>query len=128
MNVSTITEGPSSDDDPDQHERDEDTVRGGFWRKVQRTVGKVPFLDEALASYYCAVDSRTPTYVKKILFGALAYFVIPTDMIPDFISGLGYGDDATVLLAARSTVRKHINSEHRDAAEMKLAKLRNQDG
>ena len=123
-----MTGHPSSDDDPDQLERDKASVRGGFWRKVRRTIGKVPFLDEALASYYCAVDSRTPTYVKTILFGALAYFVIPTDMIPDFISGLGYGDDATVLLAARSMVLKHISSEHRAAADLKLAKLRNQNG
>ena len=66
--------------------------------------------------------------MKTILFGALAYFVIPTDMIPDFISGLGYVDDATVLLAATSTVSKHISGEHRDAAELKLAKLRNRNG
>ena len=109
-------------------ERDAATVRGGFWRKVRRTFGKVPFLDDALAAYYCAIDSQTPRYVKAVLFGALAYFIVPTDMIPDFIAGLGYGDDATVLLTAIATVRKHISGAHRDAAQAKLAELRDQDG
>ena len=122
-----MTDDPPSDYDPNQLERDEASVRGGFWRKVRRTIGKVPFLDEALAAYYCAADSQTPAYVKAILFGALAYFVIPTDMIPDFIAGFGYGDDATVLLTAIATVRKHISGAHRDAAQLKLAELRDED-
>jgi len=114
-------------DDPKQAQRDERSVRSGFWRKVKRTVGKVPFLDEAVSAYFCAVDSQTPGYVKALLFGALAYFVVPTDMIPDFIAGLGYGDDATVLLTAIGTVRKHVTGKHRDAARQKLADLGNPD-
>ena len=114
-------------DDPKRAQRDERSVRSGFWRKVKRTVGKVPFLDEAVSAYFCAVDSQTPGYVKALLFGALAYFVVPTDMIPDFIVGLGYGDDATVLLTAIGTVRKHITGKHRDAARQKLADLSNAD-
>ena len=107
--------------------RDERSVRSGFWRKVKRTGGKVPFLDEAVSAYFCAVDSQTPGYVKALLFGALAYFVVPTDMIPDFIVGFGYGDAATVLLTAIGTVRKLITGNHRDAARQKLADLSNAD-
>mgnify|MGYP001235498912 CR=1 FL=1 len=114
-------------DDPRRAQRDERSVRSGFWRKVKRTLGTVPFLDEAMAAYFCAVDSQTPGYVQALLFGALAYFVVPTDMIPDFIAGLGYSDDATVLLTAISTVRRHITGEHRDAARQKLADLRDAD-
>ena len=110
--------------DEDDHKSDERTDPRGFWRKARRTVGKVPFLDEALAAYYCALDSRTPGYVKAVLFGALAYFVVPTDMIPDFIAGFGYGDDATVLLTTIGTVRRHITGEHREDARRKLADLR----
>lgn len=113
--------------DHERTERDEPTDRSRFWRKARRTVGKVPFLDEALAAYCCAGDSRTPAYVKAVLLGALAYFVVPTDMIPDFIAGLGYGDDATVLLAAIGTVRKHITDEHRDDARRMLATLREEE-
>ena len=104
-------------------EADEQSDPRGFWRKARRTVGKVPFLDEALAAYYCALDPRTPGYVKAVLLGALAYFVVPTDMIPDFIAGLGYGDDATVLLTAIGTMRKHVSDEHREDARRKLTAL-----
>ena len=45
------------DFDLDKLARNEAAVRGGFWRKVQRTLGSVPFLDEALAAYYCAIEA-----------------------------------------------------------------------
>jgi uncharacterized membrane protein YkvA (DUF1232 family) len=47
---------------------------------------------------------------------ALAYFVLPTDMIPDFLIGVGFGDDAAVLLATINMVRSHITPAHREAA------------
>ena len=132
MDAPVIAKVPSSIFDPDRlkHDetRNETIVRNRFWRKVRRTMGKVPFLDEALAAYYCTRDSQTPLYAKAILLGALAYFVVPTDMIPDFIAGLGYGDDATVLVAAISALRNHIKPEHRTAAQVKLAELRDETG
>ena len=46
--------------DPKKFARDQERVRTGFWRKLKRYAGKVPFLDEALAGYYCATDPKTP--------------------------------------------------------------------
>jgi uncharacterized membrane protein YkvA (DUF1232 family) len=37
-------------------------------------------------------------------------------MIPDFLVGIGFGDDATILLAAITMVRSHISPLHREAA------------
>ena len=68
----------------------------GFWEKMRATVGLVPFSEEAVAGYFCAVDPSTPARVKVILVAALAYFIMPADMIPDVIIGLGFTDDATV--------------------------------
>ena len=87
-------------------------VRNRFWDKVPDTLGRVPFLDRAVAAYYAAVDPATPAHVKAVLFAALAYFVMPADMIPDFIAGLGYGDDAAVLLAVVRTLSSHIGEAH----------------
>ena len=98
------------------HVRDERVVQSGFWRKVRSTLGKVPFIEDAVAAYYCATDRSTPAYVRAVLFGALAYFVVPVDIIPDFIAGLGFTDDATVLMAAFSAVRSHFKPEHRSQA------------
>lgn len=87
-----------------------------FWTKIKATVGVVPFADQFVAIWYCAMDPRTPTKVKAILLGALAYFVLPFDIIPDVIVGLGYGDDLAVLVGAVRAVWPHITEEHRSRA------------
>lgn len=102
--------------DPRQFQRDKARVEKGFCAKVRRTLGRVPFLEEAVAAYYCAVDRETPTQVKAILMGALAYFVLPADMIPDFIAWLGFADDAAVLAMAIRSVEPHIKERHRHRA------------
>jgi len=109
--------------DPDRLRRDSDRVERGFWDKVRRTLGYVPFLEEAVAAYYCALDRNTPLQVKAVLMGALAYFVLPADLIPDFIAWFGFGDDAAVLYAAIRTVAPHIKPQHRDRARATLARL-----
>jgi len=116
--------GPDESGDSDSGPTDDaKAVDRGFWNKVRRTLGRVPFLDEAIAAYYCATDPKTPRHVQVVLFGALAYFVIPTDMIPDFIAGLGFTDDATVLVAVISTVRRYITLDHRARARAILDDL-----
>jgi len=107
---------------------DANVVLKGFWNKVRRTLGRVPFLDEAVAAYYCATDPKTPRRVQAILLGALAYFVVPTDMIPDFIAGLGFTDDAAVLAAVIGTVRRHITDDHRAGARAVLDRFANTGG
>jgi uncharacterized membrane protein YkvA (DUF1232 family) len=102
--------------DAEKLARDRETVETGFWQKVRRTLGRIPFSEDAVAAYYCAVDSETPGYVRAVLLGALAYFVIPTDVIPDVIAGLGFTDDASVLLTALSAVGGNLKPHHRDQA------------
>ena len=109
--------GPDESGDSESGPKDDaEAVDKGFWSKVRRTLGRVPFLDEAIAAYYCATDPNTPRHVRVALLGALAYFVIPTDMIPDFIAGLGFTDDATVLAVVIGTVRRYITLDHRARA------------
>ncbi len=102
--------------DPGQLRADQSTVESGFWSKVKKTIGNVPLIEDAIASFYAATDSATPIHVKAVLFGALAYFVLPLDAIPDFIPGVGFTDDAAVLAAALATVRRHVTQEHRRRA------------
>ena len=97
-------------------------VKRSFWRKLRRTLGRVPFTEELLAAYFCATDRATPTHVKAVLLAAIAYFIIPTDLLPDFIAGFGFTDDATVLYAAIATVRGHIKPAHTERASAALEK------
>jgi uncharacterized membrane protein YkvA (DUF1232 family) len=96
--------------------RNERIVRDGFWKKLLKFAGKVPFADDAAAAYFCATDPATPGKVKAILLAALAYFVMPFDVIPDFIAGLGFTDDAAVLAMALALVAKHVTPQHRAKA------------
>ena len=96
------------------HER---YVRRGFWRKVLQTLGRVPFIEQAIAAYYAAVDPATPRFAKGMLMAALAYFIMPVDMIPDVLVGLGFTDDATVLIMAIKTLAPHIKQAHRARAQ-----------
>ncbi len=102
--------------DPVKYERNRKRVEAGFWPKVRRSLGKVPFVEDAVAAYYCAMDRQTPTYVKATLMTALAYFVVPTDLLPDVVAAFGYTDDATVVALAINAVAPHVKEQHRESA------------
>ncbi|RMF12329.1 MAG: DUF1232 domain-containing protein [Alphaproteobacteria bacterium] len=95
-------------------------VRAGFWAKLRRVVGRIPFAEDLVAAYYCAIDPKTPARVRAILFAGLAYFVIPADLIPDFIAGLGFTDDASVVTAVVAAVAGYIKDHHRTRARQAL--------
>lgn len=94
-----------------------------FWRTARKAARHIPFMEEVVAAYYCALDQKTPLRVKGVLFGAISYFVLPADTIPDFILGLGFTDDVAVLSAAIAAVRAHLTPAHRLAAREALSKL-----
>lgn len=99
-------------------------VARGFWPKIRKVAARVPFAGEALAAWYAVQDDETPAAAKGMMLAALAYFVLPTDVIPDFIAGLGYTDDAAVLMAMLSLVGRHIRPRHREAAQAAVERLR----
>jgi uncharacterized membrane protein YkvA (DUF1232 family) len=94
-----------------------------FWQKLRRTLARVPFADDLLAAWFCALDTNTPAHVRGVLLGAIAYFVLPADMIPDVLAGLGFTDDAAVLAAAIMAVGRHIQPDHRRRARQALDHL-----
>lgn len=104
-----------------ENSRREERVRGQFWRTAKRAARQVPFMTELVAAYFCALDGKTPLRVRGTLLAALAYFVLPLDIIPDFILGLGFTDDITVLATAIGAISAHITSAHRDAAVKALS-------
>ena len=97
-------------------------VRKEFWKKLKRVAAKLPFVEDLLAAYYCAFDRQTPRHVQAALLGALAYFILPFDFVPDLMPVLGFTDDAAVLATALRMVASHIKPEHRDAAHAALTR------
>jgi uncharacterized membrane protein YkvA (DUF1232 family) len=99
-------------------------LQRNFWRKLKGLAASLPFAEDLLAVYYCAFDRQTPLHVKAVLLGAIAYFILPTDLIPDYIPVIGYMDDAAVLAGAIKVVNSHIKPEHREAAQRTLERMR----
>jgi uncharacterized membrane protein YkvA (DUF1232 family) len=102
-------------------------VRDGFWPKIRNVAARVPFAKEALSAYYLARDPETPLRTKGIIYGALAYFVLPTDAIPDVIAGLGFTDDAAVLMTLMTVLGSAIKPKHKAKAEVALEKIKGED-
>ena len=71
----------------------EDTLK--FIEKVKNQ----PFFDELKLLFEMITDKEYKIDKKTylIIAGALAYAVLPTDIIPDFIPGIGFVDDAFVI-------------------------------
>jgi uncharacterized membrane protein YkvA (DUF1232 family) len=102
---------------------DNGALRRSFWRKIVRVASRVPFAEELLTAYYCAFDRATPLQVKATLVGAIAYFVLPLDAIPDMLPVIGFTDDAAVLATAIKLVASSIRPEHREAARATIQRL-----
>jgi uncharacterized membrane protein YkvA (DUF1232 family) len=100
--------------------RDDEPLRRDFWAKLKRAGRRLPFIEDLLAAYYCAIDPATPKRVKLVLAGAIAYFVLPADAVPDLLPLLGFADDAAMLAAAIAQVADAINDGHRWKARQVL--------
>ena len=107
----------------EQARRDEATVRKGFWSKLQRLAAELPFAEDLLTAYYCAFDRNTPNHGRAVLLGALAYFVLPFDFMPDMLPIVGLTDDAALIAASIKLVWDNIKPVHREAARDALSRL-----
>ena len=102
----------------------ETRVRRGFWPKIVRTAARIPFADQALSVWFAARDPETPAAAKGLMLGALAYFVLPVDAIPDIFAVIGFTDDAAVFAALLATLGANIKRKHRDQAGEALERLK----
>ena len=103
---------------------EERRVRAGFWPKIAGFAVSIPFAEDALSAWYCAFDQQTPSSVRYTLVGALAYFVLPADAVPDILPLIGFADDASLLSAALLAVGSNVTATHREAARQAMANLR----
>jgi uncharacterized membrane protein YkvA (DUF1232 family) len=94
----------------------------GFREKLQRyaRVAGSQAVERALQLYYAANSPETPTWARTVAFGALAYFILPTDTIPDFIPIAGYSDDLGVLALALGTIATRITPEIKTRAHDRM--------
>lgn len=96
-----------------------------FWRKMKNSVKKVgeEIAVMGIKSWLAMADSNTSVRHKAILGGALAYFVLPTDIVPDVLAGIGFTDDMAALTLAANSVGNAITDEHEEQAREKLSSM-----
>jgi uncharacterized membrane protein YkvA (DUF1232 family) len=104
-------------------EREEAAVRRDFWGKFRKFAAQIPFAEDLLTAYYCALDRQTPNHVRLALLGALAYFISPIDVLPDVLPIVGLTDDAAIVAGAIKLVWDNIRPAHREAAQQALVRL-----
>lgn len=73
-----------------------------------------------LLLYFTLQKENVPRRAKGIIIAALGYFILPFDLIPDFIPLIGYTDDMGALMMALAIVSIYIDKEVKDKAKSKL--------
>jgi uncharacterized membrane protein YkvA (DUF1232 family) len=93
-----------------------------FWDKITRHAKGAgrQAVEKALWLFYGVQSDGTPKWAKRVIYGALGYFILPLDAIPDFIPAAGYTDDLTVMAAALATVAVYITDDVKAQAAGKL--------
>lgn len=109
---------------------DEETIRQnkkhyseeGLWEKIQKYAKKAgsSVIYAVLLLYFTMKKEEVPMQAKATIVGALGYFILPFDLIPDVAPGVGYVDDLGVLVAALMTVVMHIDEDIKTQARNKL--------
>jgi uncharacterized membrane protein YkvA (DUF1232 family) len=88
-----------------------------FLKTAKQFGGRLPFLRDAVAMYFCMLDEQTPPWAKAAIAASLGYFLMPVDAIPDVIVGLGFTDDAGVIATTITTVLAVVADRHRQQAD-----------
>ncbi|MDL2220983.1 DUF1232 domain-containing protein [Parabacteroides sp. OttesenSCG-928-N08] len=93
-----------------------------FWSKIMKCCAKagIKLVYVALLLYYALKSPNVSQKDKSIIIGALGYFILPLDVIPDFLPG-GYADDLAALLWALKTIWDNITPDIKQSAKMKLS-------
>jgi uncharacterized membrane protein YkvA (DUF1232 family) len=96
-----------------------------FWAKVKGVVRQAgePIVMEVMKAWHVAHDPQTPHHAKAILFGALAYFVLPVDAIPDAVPIVGFSDDLAALGAALYATNAYITDHTLAMARASVTKM-----
>lgn len=93
-----------------------------FWAKISHVFKRAGYelLEKALWLHYAAQRPDTPRWARMTAYGALGYFILPFDAIPDWLFGFGLTDDLGALTLAVATISQYIDDDVRQRATAKL--------
>jgi uncharacterized membrane protein YkvA (DUF1232 family) len=87
-------------------------VERGFWPWLAKLAGRIPFAEDLAAAYFCVVDPATPGRVRGVVVAALAWFVLPASVMPEFLVAVGFTDELAVSAIVVRMIRKHLKDRH----------------
>ncbi len=93
-----------------------------FWDKIKKIAKKagLKVICYALTLYYILQKDNVPIAEKGLIIGALGYFILPVDLIPDFIMGLGYTDDISAMIIAIRKSMSYVDEKVKKQVYLKL--------
>ncbi len=93
-----------------------------FWGKLKRTGRKLgrEGVRQALRLFYVLRRKDLPGKTRAIILGALGYFILPTDLMPDFLPIIGFTDDLGLLVAAFAAASQYMDADVKAKADSKL--------
>ena len=93
-----------------------------LWKKVGKIAKKagIKLIYYVLLLYYVLKDPSTPARYRMVIMGALGYFILPADVIPDLLPFAGMADDWAALIAAVSFVASAITPAIKEKAKAQL--------
>jgi uncharacterized membrane protein YkvA (DUF1232 family) len=99
------------------------SVGDAFWDKLRRyaRVAGRTVVERALRLYYASQDPATPPWARRAIYAGLAYFLVPFDLVPDFLPAVGYTDDAATLLMTLAFVSAYVGKDIKSRAAAKTA-------
>lgn len=94
----------------------------GLWNKLAKFAKKagIKVVNVTLLLYYVLTCDEVEQKDKLLIMGALGYLILPLDLIPDSIPGLGFTDDLAALLYAYNSVKAHVTPEMEEKAKKQL--------
>jgi uncharacterized membrane protein YkvA (DUF1232 family) len=93
-----------------------------LWRKLSRfaRIAGREVVEKTLCLFYAAQRPETPAWAKAVAIGALGYFILPVDALPDIAPVIGYTDDLGVLGLALATIAIYVDDGVRWRAQATL--------
>ena len=104
---------------------DDNYNENSFWDKIKAFARKagIKLIYLALLLFYTLQSGNLSLKDKAIIYGALGYFILPIDLIPDWIPVIGLSDDFGTLMYAYKRIKENITDEIREKAAIKLMEI-----
>ena len=98
----------------------------GLFIKLGKVVGLLgqKTLYSVLILYYLLFDKSIPFKVRTVFMASLGYFILPTDLVADFLPVIGFTDDIALISYVIANAIEHITPEIRQKASVKLSRLK----